>query len=120
MIKNILLLIVLIFSSRIYAQFNPESFEVSGDENFVPKITSSNPVSNSILDIVTIGDTVWLGTSRGVSVSFDRGTNWTNFYGTSPFGDDNISALAYNKYDGSIWAATATSVPGPGGGTVPK
>lgn len=120
MIKNILLLFILIFSSGIYAQFNPESFEVSGDENFVPKITSSNPVSNSILDIVTIGDTVWLGTSRGVSVSFDRGTNWTNFYGTSPFGDDNISALAYNKYDGSIWAATATSVPGPGGGTVPK
>lgn len=105
---------------EVSAQFKPESFELPGDKNFLSKITASNPTSNSILDIVTIGDEVWLGTSRGVSVSYDRGLNWTNFYGTSPFGDDNVSALAYNKYDGSIWAATATSVPGPGGGNVPK
>ena len=72
------------------------------------------------MDIITRGDTVWLGTSRGVSVSFDRGENWTNFYGTSPFGSDNISALAYNNYDGTVWAATATSVEGVGGGDVPK
>ena len=29
------------------------------------------------VDIITIGDTVWLGTSRGVSLSVDGGTNWT-------------------------------------------
>jgi hypothetical protein len=55
-----------------------------------------------------------------VSVSYDRGENWTNFYNTSPFSEDNISALAHNKYDGTIWAATATSVEGVGGGTVSK
>ena len=109
-----------IITSNAFTQQKPESFELPGDKNFISKTTSSNPTSNSILDIVTIGDEVWLGTSRGVSVSLDRGENWTNFYGTSPFGNDNVSALAYNKYDGSIWAATATSVPGPGGGNVPK
>ncbi len=80
------------------------------DKNYFSKITSSNPISNSILDIITIGDTVWLGTSRGVSVSFDRGENWTNFYGTSPFGNDNVSAIGYDN--GVFWAATATSVEG--------
>jgi len=110
----------ILFLSSVNAQVQPESFNLTSDENYLSKTTSSNPISNSILDIVTLGDTVWLGTSRGVSVSYDRGENWTNFYGTSPFGDDNVSALAYNKHDGSIWAATATSVPGPGGGNVPK
>lgn len=120
MIKIISTLFLLVFIIEVSAQIKPESFELSGDKNFISKITSSNPISNSILDIVTIGDEVWLGTSRGISVSYDRGLNWTNFYGTSPFGDDNVSALAYNKYDGSIWAATATSAPAPGGGTIPK
>jgi hypothetical protein len=103
-----------------FAQVKPESFYLLSDKNYVSKINSSNPVSNSILDIVTIGDTVWLGTSKGVSLSFDKGENWTNFYGTFSFGNDDVSALAYNKYDGSIWAATATSVDFIGGGTVPK
>ncbi|MBK9099515.1 MAG: hypothetical protein IPM14_15675 [bacterium] len=120
MIKLFFNLFLFLIVVEVSAQVKPETFELPGDQNYFSKITSSNPTSNSILDIVTIGDEVWLGTSRGVSVSFDRGINWTNFYGTSPFGDDNVSALAYNKYDGSIWAATATSVPGPGGGNVPK
>jgi len=120
MIKVFINLFLLLFIAEVFAQLKPESFDLTSDKNFLSKITASNPTSNSILDIVTIGDEVWLGTSRGVSVSYDRGGNWTNFYGTSPFGDDNISALAYNKYDGSIWTATATSVPGPGGGDVPK
>lgn len=120
MIKIFINLFLLLFIIEVSAQTKPESFELSGDSNFLSKITASNPTSNSILDIITINDDVWLGTSRGVSVSHDRGLNWTNFYGTSPFGEDNVSALAYNRYDGSIWAATATSVPGPGGGNVPK
>ena len=116
----ILICIALFVQSNSFAQLKPESFNLQGDKNYFSKISSATPVSNSILDIVTIGDTVWLGTSRGVSVSFDRGENWANFYGTSPFGNDNISALAYNKYDSSIWAATATSATAPGGGRVPK
>jgi len=121
MLKNLgFVFILFLLPINAFAQLTPEFFNLPGDENYLSKISASNPVSNSILDIITRGDTVWLGTSRGVSVSFDRGESWTNFYGTSPFGADNISALAYNKYDGSIWAATATSVEGVGGGNVPK
>jgi hypothetical protein len=116
--KYYFLPIILLINAYSFAQLAPESFLITGDDDYLSKISSSNPVSNSILDIITIGDTVWLGTSRGVSVSFDRGENWTNFYGTAPFGEDNISAIGY--YNGTFWAATATTVDAPGGGTVPK
>jgi hypothetical protein len=102
----------LIFITDTYSQIKPESFNFSGDENYLYKISSTKPMSNSILDIITIGDTVWLGTSRGVSVSFDRGESWTNFFGTNPFGDDNISAIGYDKGTFSFWAATARTVEG--------
>ncbi len=115
---SIKLILIFVFYVNAFAQFNPESFKLASDKEYLSKISTSNPVSNSILDIITIGDTVWLGTSRGVSVSFDRGENWTNFFGTSPFGEDNISAIGY--YKGSFWAATATTAEAPGGGTVPK
>ena len=91
MMKLISSFILLLFIVEASAQLKPESFNLTGDESYLSKINSSNPVSNSILDIITLGDTVWLGTSRGVSVSYDRGENWTNFYNTSPFSEDNIS-----------------------------
>ncbi|NWF87996.1 MAG: hypothetical protein HXY50_00885 [Ignavibacteriaceae bacterium] len=73
------------------------------------KVSASNPASNSISDILTIGDTVWLGTSRGVSLSTDRGDTWTNFYGTAEFGTESISAIAFDNNTKTIWAATAHS-----------
>ena len=116
--KFFLLTFLFSISALNYAQFKPESYKLAGEQNYVSKISATNPVSNSILDIITTGDTVWLGTSRGVSVSFDRGENWTNFFGTATFGEDNISAIGY--YEGTFWAATATTAEAPGGGTVPK
>ena len=118
MIKIIVFFIsFLILSIDIFAQLSPFSYNLSEDGKYLSKYNSSNPVSNSITDIIAIGDTVWLGTSRGVSVSFDRGETWTNFYNTSPFGTDNISAIGY--YRGMFWAATATSVEATGGQEVP-
>ncbi|OGU77756.1 MAG: hypothetical protein A2V93_10800 [Ignavibacteria bacterium RBG_16_34_14] len=108
----------LILFTNSFSQLRPESYSLQGDENYLSKITISNPASNSITDIITIGDTVWLGTSRGVSVSFDRGETWRNFYRTTPFGEDGIAAIGY--YKGMFWASTVTTVDAPGGGTVPK
>ncbi len=116
--KLYLTLFTILITAVNLAQLKPESFNLYGDKNYTSKISASNPVSNSILDIITIGDTVWLGTSRGVSVSFDKGEVWTNFFGTASFGSDNISAIGY--YNGTFWAATATTAEAPGGGTVPK
>ena len=76
-------------------------------EKVLSKINFQNPLSNTITDIITIGDTVWLGTSRGVSLSVDGGENWTNFYGQADFGTDNISSIGYNN--GVFWCASARS-----------
>ncbi len=118
MMKLILyLFITFTLSINVFGQLAPDNFYLSGEDKLLTKSNTSNPLSNSIFDIITIGDTVWLGTSRGVSVSFDRGETWTNFYNTSPFGTDNISTIGY--YNGVFWAATAKSVEATGGNEVP-
>ncbi len=107
-IKYLIFFCLIIFLCKvIFPQLRPETYVLKGEKKYLSKNNSSNPVSNSIGDIITIGDTVWLATTRGVSVSFDRGKSWTNFYGVQPFGDDGISAIGYNN--GIIWAATVTT-----------
>ena len=107
---KLLITLILFTTGNLLAQITLDSYHFNKERKSLSKINSSNPLSNSILDVIAIGDTVWLGTSRGVSVSFDRGESWTNFFGTSPFGNDNISAIGYDK--GTLWAATARSVEG--------
>jgi len=108
-----IIFITLVLQISLFAQFSPETYNLPDDNNYLNKVSSSNPVSNSILDIITIGDTVWLGTSRGVSVSFDRGESWNNFYNSAAFGTDNVSAIGYDN--GTLWAATAKTVEGVAG-----
>ncbi|MGE5430675.1 MAG: hypothetical protein ACM3QX_06360 [Syntrophomonadaceae bacterium] len=108
-IKNLfrIVLTLLFFVTEMgFAQLSPDSYKMTRER--LQKTSSITPVSNSISDILTAGDTVWVGTSRGLSRSTDRGENWTNYYGTEDFGSESISALAYSN--GVIWAATAHSV----------
>ena len=114
----ILILTIILASSRISAQLSPDNYVLLDDENALGKINFQNPLSNTITDIITIEDTVWLGTSRGVSLSTDNGASWTNFYGQSDFGTDNISAIGYNN--GVFWCATAKSTEVTGGSTLPE
>ncbi len=115
--KLITYILSILFCISSYPQVNPDSYYLGDESNSFSKVNSLNPTSNSILDIITIGDTVWLGTSRGVSVSFDSGENWNNFYGSNAFGTDNVSAIGY--YKGIFWAATARTVEGVAGEDVP-
>lgn len=115
--KFILLLFIL-FAIKILPQFSPYSYKMGNEKKVINKISSSNPLSNSITDIITVGDTIWLGTSRGVSLSTDGGENWDNFYGKSDFGTDNISAIGY--YNGLFWCATARSTEVTGGDVLPE
>lgn len=116
-LKNILLIISLL-TINIFSQNQLLDYKLGDEIKTLDKSVSQNPLSNSITDIITIGDTVWLGTSRGVSLSVDGGTNWTNFYGQSDFGTDNISAIGYNN--GVFWCATARSTEVTGGQTLPE
>ena len=118
--KNILtiLFIISISSLRLFAQFSPQTYQLKDDEKYLGKTQSQNPLSNTITDIITIGDTIWLGTSRGVSLSTDNGNSWTNFYGQPDFGTDNVSAIGY--HEGVFWCATARSTEVTGGQTLPE
>ncbi len=100
--KKVLLTFLFYITSITIAQTVPSQFLLS--ESSLSKISNKTPLSNSISKIVTVGDTIWLGTSRGVSVSYDNGENWNDFYQSEAFGEESISALGY--YNGIIWAAT--------------
>jgi hypothetical protein len=71
-------------------------------------ISHSLPTSNVVTDIVVQGDTIWLGTGKGLSRSLDGGRTWKNYYGTPEFGTEDISALAVRGKE--VWVATAHSV----------
>ncbi|MEW6061292.1 MAG: hypothetical protein AB1600_05045, partial [Bacteroidota bacterium] len=70
--------------------------------------SQSLPTSNVVTDIVVAGDTVWLGTGKGLSRSTDGGRTWKNYYNTPEFGTEDISAIAVREKE--IWVATAHSV----------
>ncbi len=52
---------------------------------------------------------IWVGTADGISKSTDGGHTWQRFTHTNqsqPISGNWVIALAYNPYDGSVWAAT--------------
>lgn len=104
--KKIVFYVVLIFCyADMFGQNLPERFQLGNSK--LAKISASTPLSNGITDIVIGDNTIWLGTSRGLSSSTDDGETWTNYFDTPDFGTESISAIAYKN--GVIWAATAHS-----------
>ena len=52
---------------------------------------------------------IWVGTADGISKSEDGGQTWQRFTHqnqSQPISGNWVIALAYNPYDGSVWAAT--------------
>lgn len=98
---------ILVFAPAIlFAQLSPSNYELNVQK--LNKISAATPKSNSILDNLVVGDTVWLGTSRGLSRSTDGGVTWKNYYETEEFGTYSVTALAYGR--GQIWCALGNSV----------
>ncbi len=112
---SLIFLLLPIISS---AQLRPESFKLE-KEDLSKTLNSkgSTPLSNSISEIEITGDTVWIGTSRGLSYTADDGKNWTNYFGDDVFGTEGIYALTI--YHGIIIAATGHTETGLGGESVP-
>ncbi len=80
-----------------------ESYQLSNSAGVV-----SPQLSNTITDIVISNDTIWLGSGKGLSRSIDGGKSWKNYYNTTEFGKEDISAIAVRGKD--VWVATAHSV----------
>jgi len=126
--KKLSIIIVLFIAKVTLAQVYPLDFSLPGEsfaklapfavnKNSVvtPKrftvtgISSPTIISNFISDIITVpnpnGDTIWFGTGKGISRTTNRGVSFENFYGTEPFGDDDVSGIAIR----SNWVVVSTA-----------
>jgi photosystem II stability/assembly factor-like uncharacterized protein len=108
MIKNIILLLILVSFSSL-AQNHPSTYLMGEELKLAKPNQDRTPVSNSISDIIIHDSKIWLGTSRGISLSTDNGNTWRNFYGSEAFGTESISAIGYDTLTSSFWAGTAHS-----------
>ncbi len=97
--------VLIIFIGESKSQLLPKSFELLNKKNLEKTATSPTPANNSVTDILIVGDTVWIATGQGVSMTTDRGNSWTNFTNDQTFGTEGVSAIGY--YNGVFWAATA-------------
>lgn len=96
------LLILLLPLLVVQAQLDPSSAYLAkaSDEIY------SGFAGNSIVDIKGHGDTLWFGTSHGLSATFDNGSSFITFDNRfASLGYGSISALAV--HGDTIWVATA-------------
>lgn len=107
--KPFIIIVIITFTFNSIHGQSPRSYKLPGDSGLMKALTDEAPASNSINDILVVGDTIWIGTSRGLSRSTNNGLTWMNYYNTPKFGTESISALAYDYRTGTIWAATAHS-----------
>jgi hypothetical protein len=105
-LKFLFAVLLMFIISVNFAQIRLNSFHLG--KNMIAEVGSETPVSNSINDIVCIGDTVWISTSKGVSKTTDGGASWVNFYGSESFGSESSLGIAYKN--GIFVASTAHSV----------
>lgn len=109
MTRITLFLFIALLPVSLFSQNRPSSYKLQNESGFKKIQLEDRPTSNSISDIISRGDTVWLGTSKAVSLSTDNGETWTNFYGSETFGTESAPAIAFDKYHNVFWASTAHS-----------
>jgi hypothetical protein len=108
MINKILtLFLIILISISVLPQQVPADFNLGAGQKLTKttQTQAASPLSNSISDIISQGDTIWLGTGKGISLSTDGGDSWTNFYNIPAIGNRSISAIGY--YNNVFWAALA-------------
>jgi len=103
--KHICLAIFIIISFLTINNFSqgiPFKYNLN-KHSFLSKTNDETPAGNSVQEIITVGDTI-ITISKGLNISTDDGTTWTNYFGSTAFGEDGVYAIGYNN--GIIWAST--------------
>lgn len=97
---------------QAYSKFEPSKVKMQSKtpQRFsVVPVSSPTIISNFISDIIVIkhsgGDTIWFGTGKGIARTTNYGLSFENYYGTQPFGEDDVSGLAVYKN----WVVVATA-----------
>ncbi|MBN1447355.1 MAG: hypothetical protein JXA28_05440 [Bacteroidetes bacterium] len=68
---------------------------------------ADRPLSNSAVDFLVRGDTLWVAGGKGIDRTEDGGRSWTHFGDTTPFDRESIAAL--EAYGSTYWASLAGS-----------
>ncbi|MBU1100446.1 MAG: hypothetical protein KKA84_08595 [Bacteroidetes bacterium] len=90
-----IILIMFLLSTALYSQSVPMDYSLSASRVF--KTQDASPNSNVIDDIVIVGDTIFLATGNGVSISTDDGESWNNFGDIPEFEGVYGSRLTYKN-----------------------
>lgn len=69
--------------------------------------SADRPLSNSAVDLLVRGDTLWVAGGKGIDNTPDGGATWVHFGETAPFDLEDIAAL--ESHGGVIWASLAGS-----------
>ena len=72
--------------------------------------TSSLPRSNSVSDLVVRGDSIWVGSGKGLDLTTNGGISWQHFSNTASFDETGISAVAVLNSRVAVAVATSTKV----------
>ena len=78
-------------------------------QSFLIPLANGHPLppSNTFNKIVPQGDTVWVGTGKGLSLTTDKGLSWVQLTRAETFDEKGVSAIAI--LGDRIWVATAFS-----------
>jgi photosystem II stability/assembly factor-like uncharacterized protein len=109
----VITVITLLTAAPMTAQQTPSSFSLDK----VASSTVDRPLSNSAVDFLVKGDTLWVAGGKGIEFTADRGRNWIRYGESAPFDMEAISALV--SYGPLIWAGLAGSEK-TDQGTIPK
>lgn len=102
--KKCLLLSILILIAVLFPCMSYSGLLMTLDDSFTG--FSSNNVGDICAMYLPSGDTIiWVGTSRGISKTTDRGENWYFYDQRNGLNRDEISALAVSG--NTLWAACA-------------
>ncbi len=102
-LKGCVAALLLLAAPAVHAQLVPQSFSfgkaLAGGDN--------RPLSNSAVDLLVHGDTLWMGGGKGIDYTPDLGATWQHLGDTAPFDLEDIAAL--EAHDGVMWASLAGS-----------
>ncbi|MFA5403729.1 MAG: hypothetical protein WC358_02230 [Ignavibacteria bacterium] len=119
-----IIILFLILTGFLNAQYitHPQEYKLSktpfkeyGINQIDKKLTSiianpnksKYPISNFIVRIFSVGDTVWFATGSGLMRTTDHFNTFDNYYEVAPFGTDDLSG--FTVYKNLVVVATATS-----------
>lgn len=127
--RKLIVILILLFAKSALTQIFPSEFKITSNifnnkqnniNDNIPKllgrfsvapISSPTIISNFISDIIVIdnpnSDTIWFGTGKGISRTTNYGISFQNYYGTEPFGEDDVPGIAI--YKNWVVVSTATS-----------